>query len=167
MTDDLFTSRPLADAQKQYAQATTVPASSQQRVVRPQPVVDINLDEVPEVEYQEFTFQLQGNVYTLGIEDDGVLFEIADLSADDLNPSEILEVFFERTFRRARNEHGEELEDGLEHLLKVTAQRPRDGSRPIPRKNLLRIMNTAVEDWMGELTDTSVRPARRRSGRRR
>lgn len=167
MTDDLFTSRPLADAQKEYAKATAVPSGpAPKQAVRPQPIVDLNLDDVPESEYGEFVFQLKGNVYTLGIDDDSVLFEIAEMSMDEVAPTELFEVFFERTFRRARNEHGEDIEDGLGELLKAIAARPRDGSRPIPRKNLLRTMNTAVDDWMGELTDTSMRP-RRRSGRRR
>lgn len=170
MTDDLFISRPLADAQKQYAQTSPVAqpqaGPQPQRAIRPQPVLDINLDDVPETSYAEFVFQLKGNIYTLGIEDDTVLFDIAEMSMDEVSPTDLFEHFFERTFRRAVDENGDEIEDGLGVLLRATAARPRDNSRPVPRQQLLRIMNTAVEDWMGELTDTNMRP-KRRSGRRR
>lgn len=134
--------------------------------MRPQPIVDINLDDIPESSYDEFRFLLKGNIYTLGIEDDSILFEIAEMSMDEVSPTELFEYFFERTFRKATDEDGNEIPDGLETLIAAVAARPRDGSRPVPRKSLLRIMNTAVEDWMGELTDTSMRP-KRRSGRRR
>lgn len=166
MTDDLFTSRPLADAQKQYATATPVADSVPTRPIKPMPIVDINLDDVPESSYQDFVFQLRGNIYTLGIDDDSILFDIAEMSMDEVAPSELFEVFFERTFRKALDEEGNEIEDGLGALLKAIAPRPRDGSQPIPRKSLLRIMNTAVDEWMAELTDTNMRP-KRRSGRRR
>lgn len=172
MTDDLFTSRPLADAQKQYAQTSPAGSHGQQqehqgpRTVRPQPIVDVNLDDVPESSYDEFVFQLRGNVYTLGIEDDSILFEIAEMSMDEVAPSELFDYFFERTFRRAVDDDGNEIKDGLGVLLRAIDPRPKDGSRPVPRKSLLRIMNTATDDWMGELTDTSMRP-KRRSGRRR
>lgn len=126
----------------------------------------MNLDDIPESSYADFTFQLKGVVYTLGIDDDAVLFDIAELSMDEVSPTELYEYFFERTFRKATGEDGSEIEDGLGELLRVIAARPRDGSRPIPRKNLLRIMNTAVGDWMSELTDTNMRP-NRRSRRRR
>lgn len=165
MTDDLFTSRPAAEAGKKHAKTSPV-EPPQQRSVRPQPIVDMNLDDIPESSYDDFTFQLRGNVYTLGIEDDGILFEIAELSMDEVSPTELYEYFFERTFRRAVDDDGNEIADGLGQLLRTIAARPRDGSRPIPRKSLLRIMNTAVDDWMGELTDTNMRP-KRRSGRRR
>lgn len=174
MTDNLFTSRPLGEAQAEPSaqHAPTGPAAHgaeqprQQRSVRPQPIVDINVDDIPESTYDDFVFQLKGNLYTLSIEDDSILFEIAEMSMDEVGPTELFEYFFERTFAKAVDEDGNEIEDGLGVLLKAIAKRPRDGSRPIPRKSLLRIMNTAVEDWMGELTDTSMRP-KRRSGRRR
>lgn len=167
MTNDLFTSRPLGEAQKQYAQ--TSPAAEQNeppRTVRPQPIVDMNLDEIPETDYAPFTFQLRGNVYTLGIDDDQVLFEIAELGTDEVSPNELFEVFFERTYRSGVDDQGRALEDGLDVLLKAIDPRPQDGSRPVPRQSLLRILNTAVDGWMAELTDVSMRP-NRRSRRRR
>jgi hypothetical protein len=167
VTNDLFTSRPLADAQKQYAQTSAATGQDEpQRTVRPQPIVDINLDEVPETDYAPFTFQLKGNVYTLGIDDDQVLFEIAEMSMDEVGPNELFAVFFERTFRKGVDENGNELNDGLGVLLQVIQPRPRDGSRPIPRQSLLRILNTAVDGWMEELTDVSMRPNRRARRRR-
>lgn len=171
MTDDLFTSRPLAEVQGDVV-ARKAPAKDRtksgptERVVRPQPIVDLNLDDVPETDYADFRFLLKGTVYTLGIDDDAVLFEISEMTMDEVTPTELFEFFFERTFRDAVDEEGNEVPDGLEVLLATIAQRPRDGSKPIPRKSLLRIMNAAVDEWMGELTDVTMRP-KRRSGRRR
>lgn len=155
-----------AQQEQDAAQAQHEQPNRQYRAARPQPIVDINLDDIPESTYADFVFQLKGNVYTLGIEDDGILFEIAEMSMDEVGPTELFEYFFERTFRKAVDEDGVEIPDGLSVLLAAIAKQPRDGSRPVPRKSLLRIMNTAVDDWMSELTDTSMRP-KRRSGRRR
>ena len=164
----MFTSRPLADAQQQYAQTSPVSDQGESpRTARPQPIVDINLDEVPETDYAPFTFQLKGNVYTLGIDDDQVLFEIAELGMDEVSPNELFELFFERTYRNAVDENGDALSDGLGVLLKTIDPRPRDGSRPIPRQSLMRIMNIAVDGWMEELTDISMRPNRRSRRHRR
>lgn len=165
MTQDMFTSRPLADAQNAVPSEPEQADASTPHAVRPQPIVDMNLDEVPETDYAPFTFQLKGVVYTLGIDDDSILFEVAESSMDDIGPNELFEFFFERTFRSAVDEYGKEVPDGMGHLLRVIDPRPRDGSRPVPRRHLLRIMNSAVEGWMGELTDVSMRPQRR--GRRR
>lgn len=179
MTDDLFTSRPLADVQSipgevvpekpktsRAKDRTKSGPTASERVVRPQPIVDLNLDDVPETDYSDFRFLLKGNVYTLGIDDDSVLFEISEMTMDEVTPTELFEYFFERTFRDAVDEEGNEIPDGLEVLLAAVAQRPKDRSKPVPRKSLLRIMNSAVDEWMGELTDVSMRP-KRRSGRRR
>lgn len=171
MTDDLFTSRPLAEIQGQVVPETpqandrtkTAPTT---HAVRPQPIVDFDLDEVPETEYAEYRFKMKGNVYTLGIDDDAILFDISEMTMEEVAPTELFEFFFERTFRAAFDAEGHEIQDGLEVLLAAIAQRPRDGSRPVERKSLLRIMNSAVDEWMGELTDVSMRP-KRRSGRRR
>lgn len=160
MTNDLFTSRPLGEAQAEAAQQAAQPGGAP-RTVRPLPIVDMNLDDLPETTYADFVFQLRGITYYLGIDDDRVLFDISDANLTDTSPSQLFDYFFEETYRKALDEDGNELPDGLERLMEAIALEPAGDEAPVPRRSLLKVMRTAVEGWMGELTDTNVRPNRR------
>lgn len=160
MTNDLFTSRPLAEAQAEAAQRAAQPGTPQ-RPLRPLPIVDMNLDDLPETTYADFVFQLGGITYYLGIEDDRVLFDISEANMAEGSPTQLFDFFFEETYRKALDEDGNELADGLDRLMEAIALEPADGRKPVPRRNLLKVMTTAVEGWMAELTDTNVRPNRR------
>lgn len=165
MTNDLFTSRPLAEAQADEARRTAAGAPA--RTIKPLPIVDMNLDDLPETTYDDFVFQLKGITYYLGIDDDRVLFDISEANMTDTSPSELFDFFFESTYRKALDEEGEEIADGLERLLDATALEPAGGAKPVPRRSVLKVMTAAIEGWMAELTDTNVRPNRRARRTRR
>lgn len=171
----MFASRPLADYQAQ-AQASEPEASreatapsvgaTQRREV---PVVDIHFDDLPDEEFAEFVFPLEttpGVYYVLGIEDDAVLYDIQEVARDASN-NDIIDYVFKHTFRRALNEQGEEIGQGLRMLLNAINKGVR-GKRE-SRRYLMSVVTTAVENWSEELTDTSMRPmnrAQRRARRR-
>jgi len=171
----MFTSRPLADYQvESIASAPTadteavapVPAEPAQRL-HEVPVVDIHFDDLPDEPYEEFHFPLKttpGVVYTLGVEDDAVLFQVMDV-AQDGSPNDIIDYFFKATFRRAIDEHGTEIENGLRHFQNAIS-RGRPGQRE-SRRYLMSVVMAAIERWTEELTDTSMRPMNRSQRRAR
>lgn len=171
----MFTSRPLADYQvESIASAPTadteaaasVPAEPVQRP-HEVPVVDIHFDDLPDEPYEEFHFPLKttpGVVYTLGVEDDAVLFQVMDV-AQDGSPNDIIDYFFKATFRRAVDEHGAEIENGLRHFQNAIS-RGRPGQRE-SRRYLMSVVMAAIERWTEELTDTSMRPMNRSQRRAR
>lgn len=175
----MFASRPLGEYQAQTAKAdaeaaahrgaAAVAAAPAEPVYRAReiPVVDIHFDDLPDEEYAEFNFPLKttpGVVYTLGIEDDSVLFEIADI-AQDGSPNDIINYFFKATFRRATDEHGNEIENGMRYLQNAIS-RGKPGDRE-SRRYLMSVVTTAIDNWSEELTDTSMRPANRAQRRAR
>lgn len=173
----MFASRPLADYQAETAQAarsldtpavTAAPAEPVHRT-RDVPVVDIHFEDLPDEPYEEFNFPLKttpGVVYTLGVEDDAVLFQVMDV-AQDGSPNDIIDYFFKATFRRAVDEHGQEIENGMRYFQNAISK-GRPGQRE-SRRYLMSVVMAAIERWTEELTDTSMRPmnrAQRRSRRR-
>lgn len=172
----MFTSRPLAEMQaEQAASAATAPNPTRRpyegaRVATPVPVLDMHFEDLPNEEYAEFNFDLKttpGVIYTLGIEDDAILFEVMDV-AQEGSPNEIIDFFFRSTFRRAVHEDGTPIEHGLRYFLNATSQEKAPGERE-SRRYLMSVVTTAIDRWTEELTDTSMRPmnrAQRRSRRR-
>jgi hypothetical protein len=168
----IFASRPLAEYQAEAARETTslngvnaAPITQAQ----PMPVLDIHFDDLPDEEYAEFNFPLRttpGVIYTLGVEDDAVLFQIMDV-AQDGSPNDIISYFFKSTFRRAVDENGAEIDNGLRYFQNaISTGKP--GQRE-SRRYLMSVVTTAIEHWTEELTDTSMRPmnrAQRRARRR-
>lgn len=133
------------------------------------PVIDMDFEDVPEQSYEEFAFRLPRTpdvVYVLGIEDDTVLFDIMAYTKEG-SPNEIIEYFFEETFRRAvYADDGAEVDNGFRMLFEAIDPRPKEG-KPVSRKYLMSVVLTAVDHWSEELTDTSMRPNRRHRRRRR
>lgn len=136
---------------------------------RPAPVLDIHFDDLPNEDYGEFNFPLRttpGVIFTLGVDDDAVLFQIMDV-AQDGSPNDIIDYFFKATFRRAVDEHGVEIPNGLRFF-----QNAINGGKPGERESrryLMSVVTTAIDHWTEELTDTSARPmnrAQRRARRR-
>lgn len=168
----MFASRPLADYQAEADRnegETRAVAASPEPVQRPRevPVVDIHFDDLPDQEYAEFSFPLKtvpGVVFTLGIDDDAVLFQLADV-ANEGTLNDIISFVFKSTFRRAVDEYGNEVEHGL-RLLMNAMTKGKPGERE-SRRYLMSVVNTAVEQWSEELTDTSMRPANRAQRRAR
>lgn len=181
----MFASRPLAELQAEQAAAeqaererraapaavvpATVAAEAPRRTV-PVPVLDISFEDLPDQDYEEFNFPLKttpGVIYTLGIEDDGVLFEIMEvLREDSLN--EAITFALGATFRRAVHEDGTEVENGRKMFL--DAIDPHRRGEKESRKYLMEVVGSAIDRWTEELTDTSMRPqnrAQRRSRSRR
>lgn len=171
----MFASRPLADYQAETAKAAATvdssvvasgPAEPTYRT-RDVPVVDIHFEDLPDEPYEEFNFPLKstpGVVYTLGVEDDAVLFQVMDV-AQDGSPNDIIDYFFKATFRRAIDENGHEIENGM-RFLQNAISKGRPGERE-SRRYLMSVVMAAIEKWTEELTDTSMRPANRAQRRAR
>lgn len=171
----MFASRPLADYQAQpqvlepEAPRDMATAGAGARERHEVPVVDIHFEDLPDEEFAEFVFPLEttpGVYYVLGIDDDAVLYDIQDVARDASN-NDIIDFVFKHTFRRALNEQGEEIGQGLRMLLNAVNKGVR-GKRE-SRRYLMSVVTTAVENWSEELTDTSMRPmnrAQRRARRR-
>lgn len=173
-----FASRPLAELQAEQRAAASAPTHPEDdrtitgEQVRPSvtlPALDIHFEDLPDESYEEFHFPLKttpGIVYTLGIDDDSVLFEIMDVTRDG-TPTEIIEFFFDATFRRAVYEDGTEVPNGLKFFQKAI-----NGGKPGERESrryLMSVALAAIDRWSEELTDTSMRPmnrAQRRARRR-
>lgn len=170
----MFASRPLADYQAQTAKAAIVDAkvvnsgpSEPEYRTRDIPVVDIHFEDLPDEPYEEFNFPLKttpGVIYTLGVEDDAVLFQVMDV-AQDGSPNDIIDYFFKATFRRAIDEDGHEIDNGMRYLQNAISK-GRPGQRE-SRRYLMSVVMAAIEKWTEELTDTSMRPANRAQRRAR
>lgn len=164
---------PLADAQAQGAASTSranreAPADPPPRI-HAVPAIDMDFEDVPEQSYEDFAFRLHRTpdvVYVLGIDDDSTLFDVLDYTKEG-SPNDIIEYFFEETFRRAvYADDGTEVDQGLKVLFDAIDPRPKEG-KPVSRKYLMSVVLTAVDHWSEELTDTSMRPNRRHRRRRR
>lgn len=164
----MFTSRPLADAQAELSdkpESAGVSASAGPR--RAVPVVDINFDDIPEQDYEEFAFPLKtepGIVWVLGIDDDAILFEIMEAARED-SPNEIIEFCLTSTFRYAVDKNGHEVDNGLRKLMNAIDPH-RKGPRE-SRKYLMEVVLSAIDRWCEELTDTSMRTPSRAQRRAR
>lgn len=181
----MFASRPLAELQAENAAAEQAerdrraqPATPGPAAVAPEaprraapvPVLDISFEDLPDQEYEEFNFPLKstpGIIYTLGIDDDSVLFEIMEVSREE-GLNETITFCLESTFRRAVYEDGTPVENGRKVFL--DAIDPYRRGEKESRKYLMEVVLSAVDRWSEELTDTSMRPqnrAQRRSRSRR
>lgn len=178
----MFTSRPLADAQAEQGDTPKTPSASTAGAAQPDaahdtpvravrlPVVDISFEDIPEQAYEDFNFPLKTKpdmIFCLGIEDDSVLFEIMEVTREE-SPNDIITFALTETFKRAVYLDGTEVPNGLKEL--------RDGIDPHrrgqkeSRKYLMEVVLSAVDRWSEELTDTSMRPqnrAQRRASRQR
>lgn len=176
----MYTSVPLAEAQPrsgvdegprrvEATQSDPTPAAA--AVAHQVPVVDMDFEDIPEQSYEDFAFRLPTTpemVYVLGIDDDTVLFEILDFTKEG-SASEIIDFFFESTFRRVLYaDTGLEVDNGYKLLCQTIDDRPKNG-KPVSRKYLMGVVTTAIDRWSEELTDTSMRPNRasRRARRRK
>jgi hypothetical protein len=174
----MFASRPLAEMQaeqaaekqRSYTDAPAIAAETAQAVrPAPMPTLDIHFEDLPDQDYAEFNFPLKttpGVVYTLGIDDDAVLYEVMDVAAEG-TPTDILDFFFAATLRRAVYADGSPVEKPLKYFLKATD--PKRADQRESRRYLMSVVTTAIDQWTEELTDTSMRPvnrAQRRSRRR-
>jgi hypothetical protein len=174
---NMFASRPLAELQaenaaaeqaerERQAQPATI-APEPPRRTAPVPVLDISFEDLPDQDYEEFNFPLKnspGVIYTLGIDDDGVLFEIMEvLREDSLN--EAISFALSATFRRAVYEDGTEVENGRKMFL--DAIDPHRRGEKESRKYLMEVVGSAIDRWTEELTDTSMRPQNRAQRRAR
>lgn len=171
----MFASRPLADYQAEHTPTaptiessvvSSAPAEPSYRA-REVPVVDIHFEDLPDEPYEEFNFPLKttpGVVYTLGVDDDAVLFQVMDV-AQDGSLNEIIDYFFKATFRRAVDEHGNEIENGMRYFQNAISK-GRPGERE-SRRYLMSVAMAAIEKWTEELTDTSMRPMNRSQRRAR
>lgn len=176
----MFTSRPLAELQaEQIQQAEAVKAKSNgsapidvgaaaaPRRTAQLPVVDINFEDLPEQEYEDFAFPLKtvpGTVWVLGIDDDAVLFDIMEVAREE-TPNEIIKFCLGATFRYAVDEEGNEVENGLRKLIDATDAHRRGEKES--RKYLMEVVMSAIDKWCEELTDTSMRPQSRAQRRAR
>jgi hypothetical protein len=177
---NMFASRPLAELQAENAAAEQAekerraqpaaaidPTPAPVRRAAPVPVLDISFEDLPDQDYEEFNFPLKntpGIVYTLGIEDDSVLFEIMEASRED-SPNEIIKFCLSATFRRAVYEDGTPVDNGLKVLLEATD--PHRRGEKESRKYLMEVVLSAIDRWTEELTDTSMRPQNRSQRRAR
>jgi hypothetical protein len=176
----MYTSRPLAEAQAEQstpqpiagntntpAAAEPEPTGATPRRAAQLPVVDINFEDIPEQQYEDFAFPLKtapGIVWVLGIDDDAVLFDIMEVTRED-SPNEIIKFCLGATFRYAVDESGEEIENGLKKLMDYTD--PHRRGEKESRKYLMEVVMSAVDKWCEELTDTSMRPQTRAQRRAR
>ena len=178
----MFASRPLAELQaenaaaaqaereRQAASAAPAPATVAPEAVRrtaPVPVLDISFEDLPDQAYEEFNFPLKttpGIIYTLGIDDDSVLFEIQEVAMEE-SQNAIMMFAFESTFRRAVYEDGTEVENGRKVFF--DAIDPHRRGQKESRKYLLEVVLSAIDRWAEELTDTSMRPQNRAQRRAR
>lgn len=173
----MFASRPLAELQAENAAAEQAErerpeppatiAPEPPRRTAPVPVLDISFEDLPDQEYEEFNFPLKttpGVIYTLGIDDDSVLFEIMEVSREE-SPNEIIMFALSATFRRAVHEDGTEVENGRKMLM--DAADPHRRGEKESRKYLMEVVLSAIDRWTEELTDTSMRPQNRAQRRAR
>jgi len=171
-------SRPLAELQAEQPEHTPKPggytaepmiAAEAVKPSVPLPALDIHFEDLPDQEYEEFNFPLKttpGVVYTLGIDDDAVLFAIMDVAAEGTT-NDIIAYFFDATLRRAVHEDGTPVDKPLKYFQKAIDPKRREERES--RRYLMSVITTAVDQWTEELTDTSMRPmnrAQRRSRRR-
>lgn len=174
----MFASRPLAELQAENAAAEQAERERQMqpatiapeppRRSAPLPVLDIDFEDLPDQEYEEFNFPLKTTpdvIYTLGIDDDSILFEIMEVSRED-SLNETILFCLESTFRRAvYKEDGSEVENGLKMLM--DAVDPHRRGEKESRKYLMGVVMGAIDRWAEELTDTSMRPQNRAQRRAR
>jgi hypothetical protein len=142
-------------------------AVTQAAAAAPPVVVVLDLDDLPEPEYPQVSFRLQGITYVLHIQDAHVLVELAEFGREeDLEIDEVFDFFFDTTFHSAFDANGVPVVDGLNHLKKVLRQTNEQGQHVVSLTKTSRILMSAVETWSSQLSDTSMRPERRRKKRR-
>jgi hypothetical protein len=179
---NMFASRPLAELQaenaaaeqaereRRAAPAAAVPATvaaEAPRRMAPVPVLDISFEDLPDQEYEEFNFPLKttpGVIYTLGLDDDSVLFEIQEVAMEE-SQNQIILFALNATFRRAVYEDGTEVENGRKMLMDAIDPHRRGAKES--RKYLMEVVLSAIDRWTEELTDTSMRPQNRAQRRAR
>ena len=94
-----------------------------------------------------------------------MLFQVMDV-AQDGSPNDIIDYFFKATFRRAIDENGHEIENGM-RFLQNAISKGRPGQRE-SRRYLMSVVMAAIEKLQSRSSPTPpMRPANRAQRRAR
>lgn len=168
-----------APAQETIAPNTQAPAQSAmppnalsgpseviRQVTNQQPIVDLDLDEIPETTFTDYSFRINGISYTLHLEDDHLLNELTEFS-QDYSLDDLHRHFIRNTYMSAVGPNGQPISDGLERLEHDLFGKNGEGKHFMSLAKRNNFIEGVVLHWVDQLNDMSMRSNRKRRKNRR